>query len=540
MMGTLDSHQEQSLFSYHIHLDRRIRPDHPLRQLHAALDLTFVVPAVQDLYGRSGNVSLDPRVILKMMLLLFYYDIPSERELVAQIGERLDFLWFLGFDLETTVPDHSVLSKARARWGAEVFDQLFTRVVLQCVQAGLVDGRLVHVDSTIVKANASKNSILQTSPEMVAAVRAACQKQSGKLAVLAPVETAAPVPVSAVSAPVPVLPGPQAGPPPSVPKLPVNQTHISLTDPEAHLARSKNGVTDLTYKEHRAVDDAHGVITAVAVTISTVADGKQLPALVQQHQDQTGLGTTGLTLAGDKHYGTAENYLYCVAQHLRPHLGEASAHLEERGKLPLSQFTYEAGRDRYRCPQGHYLTLHQLKPEAQAKVYLIEQPDWCAACPQRARCTSAKRGRSLQRHVQAEVIARAQTEARSPAGRYSRKRRKHVMEGSFADAANNHGSKRARWRGLARQQIQSWLICVCQNLRLLVKHRRKHPPLAAGVVTVLPILAPSDQMVPRKMENLPPTPPNGNAASRIDVFLLPRHSGASPLALLSFLAASSN
>ena len=137
-------------------------------------------------------MSLDPKVILKMMLLLFYYDIPSERELMEQIGERLDFLWFLGFDLETSIPDHSVLSKARARWGAEVFEQLFVRTVRQCVQAGLVDGRLLHVDSTIVKANASRNSVVQTSPEMVAALRQAYQQQVGKLQVLEPEETEAP------------------------------------------------------------------------------------------------------------------------------------------------------------------------------------------------------------------------------------------------------------------------------------------------------------------------------------------------------------
>lgn len=483
MMGTLDSHQEQPLFSYHTNLERRVRPDHPLRRLRAALDLSFVIPAVRHLYGRSGNVSMDPQVILKLMLLLFYYDIPSERELMEQIGERLDFLWFLGFDLETSIPDHSVLSKARARWGAEVFEQLFVRTVQQCVQAGLVDGRLLHVDSTIVKANASKNSVVQSSPEMVAALRQAYQEQAGKLQVLEPAGTEGPAPESLPGAPTQAAPGASAEK--AGKKLPVNQTHISLTDPQAHLARGKNGATDLTYKEHRAVDDAHGVITAVAATPSSVGDGTQLPGLVQQHQNHTGLPSASLTLAGDQHYGTAENYLYCAAQNLRPHLGQASAHLEDRGKLPLDRFTYEAGADRYRCPQGHYLNLHQHKPESQARVYLMEDPGFCQACPLRPQCTSAKAGRSLQRHVQAEIITRAQKEARSPAARYSRQRRQHVMEGSFADAANNHGSKRARWRGLARQQLQGWLICACQNLRLLVKHRRQQPFPAAGAGTVL-------------------------------------------------------
>src|SRR6202166_2091163 len=333
MMGTTPSHQEQPLFSYHVHLEGRLRPDHPLRQFNAALDLSFVIPAVKDLYGRSGHVSLDPRVIVKMLLLLFYYNIPSERELMQQIGERLDFLWFLGFDLETPIPDHSVLSKARARWGDEVFQQLFSRTVKQCVEAGLVDGRLLHLDSTIVKANASKNSIIQTSPEMVSALRQAYEDQAGKLEALASSEPEATVPETHRTA------LPQAAPrltedKPSLTavkpstteekasgkKLPVNQTHISLTDPQAQIARCKNGVTDLTYKEHRAVDDAHGVITAVETTVSTVADGTRLPMLVQQHQNQTGLSLAWLTLAGDGHYGTAQNYLYCAAQNLRPHL----------------------------------------------------------------------------------------------------------------------------------------------------------------------------------------------------------------------------
>jgi hypothetical protein len=127
---------------------------------------------------------LDPRVIVKLLLLLFLYDIPSERELMEQVRARLDFLWFLGFDLETEIPDHSVLTKARVRWGLPVFEQLFFQTVNQCVQAGLVQGRLLHIDSTMVKANAQKDTIVASGPELVDALRQACQKQVAKLEVL--------------------------------------------------------------------------------------------------------------------------------------------------------------------------------------------------------------------------------------------------------------------------------------------------------------------------------------------------------------------
>src|SRR5208283_3591608 len=160
MMGTQSRERQPALFAYHIDLERRVGADHLLRQVSAILDLSFVLPAVRHLYGRSGHVSLDPRVVMKLMLLLFLYDIPSERELMEQLRVRLDWLWFLGFDLESPIPDHSVLSKARARWGEKVFEKLFVRIVEQCVGAGLVNGRLLHVDSTIVKAQASKNSVV--------------------------------------------------------------------------------------------------------------------------------------------------------------------------------------------------------------------------------------------------------------------------------------------------------------------------------------------------------------------------------------------
>jgi transposase len=524
MMGTQSSARQTALFSYRLDLEQRVAADHLLRQLSALLDLSFVIPTVRHCYGRSGHVSLDPRLIVKMLLLLFLYDVPSERELMEQIRVRLDFLWFLGWDLESDIPDHSVLSKARARWGSQVFERLFVQTVQQCVQAGLVQGRLLHLDSTMVKANASKDAVVASGPELVGALRQAYQEQAAKLQVLPPEpppsgppltpgsvpaalnpsagpeavqdDPAPPIPVTS-PAPTPelrrrprpalkpaVAPGPKApaGQPPRA-KLPVNRTHVSTTDPEAELARSKNGVTELNYKDHRMVDDAHGVITAVAATTSNVADGTQLPFLYEQHLRTSGLKQAHVALAGDRHYGTAPNYLFCAQAGLRAHLGEASAHLQERGHLPLSQFVYEPAQDRLRCPQGHYLVCHQHRPQAQGKVYLIEDASQCLKCALRPQCTQSKRGRSIQRHVQAEVVEAARAEAHSPAGRYSRRRRQHVMEGSFADAHNNHGAKRARWRGLWRQKIQSWLIAAVQNLRVLLRHQVSGPVrVAAGAL----------------------------------------------------------
>jgi transposase len=114
MMGEGD--RPAPMWSYRGNLDKRVRSDHPLRRSNEVLDLSFVRGQVAHTYGRRGNKSVPPEIILRMMLLLFLDDIKSERELMRIIPERLDYLWFLGYGLDNEIPDHSVLSKARKRW----------------------------------------------------------------------------------------------------------------------------------------------------------------------------------------------------------------------------------------------------------------------------------------------------------------------------------------------------------------------------------------------------------------------------------------
>src|SRR5436190_23589796 len=179
MMGQAKS--EPQLFSYAVNLEKRVRSDHPLRRVAALVDFKFVREEVAHRYGNKGNVSVDPEVIMKMMFLLFFDDVASERELMKIIAERLDYMWFLGYGLDDEIPNHSVLSKARKRWGPEVFAGFFIRVVTQCVEAGLVDGQKIHVDSSLIDANASKGSVVKSCPELIAALKQAYQAQESKL-----------------------------------------------------------------------------------------------------------------------------------------------------------------------------------------------------------------------------------------------------------------------------------------------------------------------------------------------------------------------
>ena len=462
-MGQHDGQAE--LFSYQVNLERRVRADHPLRAIRAAIDLTFVREEVAQCYGRNGNESVDPVVIMKLMFVLFFDNVKSERELMRMLSERLDYLWFLGFGLDDEIPDHSVLSKARARWGQPVFESLFVRTVQQCVAAGLVDGAKLHLDGSVIAAHASKDSVVKSSPELIAALKQAYQVEEQKLQT-------------------------QAGNPYYEP---VNARLCSTTDPDAPCVRHhRPGDSRPRYKQHRAVDDRCGVVTAVITTPGDVPEPTQTIPLLDQHARHTGRGSA--VVVADRQYGSVENYRQMQARGLTTHVAPAQPERTAiAGIYPPERFSYDSPSDTYRCPAGQTLYPWHWNPRRQAKEYHTKK-GVCLRCPLRAACTHSRTGRTLHRNDGHELIERAKRQGLSAAARRDRRRRQHLMEGSFAQAANCHGFKRSRWRRLWRQQIQDWLIAACQNLKLLVGAIRPEPgasslesgPIGALVRALLP------------------------------------------------------
>ena len=153
MMGRQERVQRK-LFYTKLNLDQRVPKDHILRKVAKYIDFDFIYKEVKDDYGINGNVSVPPPILLKMMLLLIFYNVRSERELMSTIPVRLDWLWFLGYDLDDDTPNHSVLSKARSRWGVEAFRTFFENIVIQCVEAGLIDGSKIFTAASLVQADA--------------------------------------------------------------------------------------------------------------------------------------------------------------------------------------------------------------------------------------------------------------------------------------------------------------------------------------------------------------------------------------------------
>ena len=451
-MGHHDLAKE--LFSYHVDLDKRVRRDHPLRKIAEKVNFAFVRQEVKGFYGRNGHESVDPEIILKMMFLLFYDNVPSERELMKIIAERLDYMWFLGYGLDDQIPDHSVLSKARKRWGQEIFEGFFIRTVAQCVEAGLVDGQKIHVDSSLIDANASKDSVVKNCPQLISALKQAYQAQESKLE-----DTSTPEGYEAV-----------------------NDRMISLSDPDAALTRKSGDSARPRYHHHRVLDNAQGVITAVETTPGSIAENKKLLKVVQQHERNTGLATQ--TVVADHKYGTAENYVAGQQAGWTTHMGDVLGKQLPKGQqediFRESAFTYNAQQDTYTCPAGQELKPRRVHWQKRTWEYSLPRKV-CAACPLLHQCTRAKAyGRTLHRHEHQELLDRARYQAHSPQARKDRQCRQVIMEQSFADAANNHGFKRSRWRRLWRQQIQDHLIAAIQNIRILLSRGAKNGSAGAA------------------------------------------------------------
>ncbi len=144
-------------------LEALVPKDNFYRRLEAKVDLSFVRDLVRDCYASSGRPSVDPVVFFRLQLVMFFEDIRSERQLMKVAADRLSVRWYLGYDLNEPLPDHSILTRIRERYGLKIFRRFFEEIVELCVEAGLVWGKELYFDATKVEANASLDSMKSRS-----------------------------------------------------------------------------------------------------------------------------------------------------------------------------------------------------------------------------------------------------------------------------------------------------------------------------------------------------------------------------------------
>jgi transposase len=259
MMG---KHRFAPKLYYQLSLDGLVPEDHLLRQISEAIDFSFIYPLARPYYSYTGQPSVDPIVLFKTLLVGYLYGITSERRLMREIQVNIAYRWFLGYDLDETIPDHSVLSKARVRFGMEVFEHFFKHSIELCQKAGLLSEGPVYVDTTLIQAAASMDSLRERSEGVrpPLPIREYVKRLYTENVPVAQVES--------VSCPVPPDTEPSDGdigvPPryrrirPDGHRRKANNELVSRTDPEATVVSRRGFDMHLAYKAHVAVAGARG------------------------------------------------------------------------------------------------------------------------------------------------------------------------------------------------------------------------------------------------------------------------------------------
>src|SRR5215212_736501 len=455
--------------------------DNFYRHLETELDLGFVRDLVRMTYKDCGRPSVDPRVFFKRQLVMFFEGIRSERELVRAAADRLSIRWYLGYDLDEELPDHSSLTRIRKRYGLAVFRRFFEAIVEQCREAGLIWRKELYCDATQVDANASLKSI---------APRFAVEAHLGEL--FTDEAAGEPAPAEAESQPI-ELPVPTSvaereqlaraneerhdwlareGAPDRTIKRAGYQRRsdfeASATDPDAALMALKKGGLRLGYHDHYAVDGGKArIILEVLVTPADVMENLPFLDLLWRVCFRWQLRPDQVT--GDTTYGTVENIVAVEDQKIHAYVPLPD--FDQRTPFyGASRFTYDPERDEYRCPGDQVLRRRKAKYSTEVVVYGADAAA-CNACPLKAACTDSSQGRQVQRSLYVEYLDRVRAYHETAAYEKAMAKRKVWVEPLFGEAKDWHGFRRFRLRGLWKVNVEALLIATGQNLKRLLRRR---------------------------------------------------------------------
>jgi transposase len=464
-----------------VSLDELVSPDHFYRHLDQVLDLTFVRDLVRPCYAAGGRPSIDPVVFFKLQLVMFFEGLRSERQLLRVAADRLSVRWYLGYDFNEPLPDHSSLTHIRDRYGVAIFRRFFDAIVEQCRHAGLVWGAELYFDGTQVEANADRDRMVPRFYQEAIAKHLATLFPEAAAAVPTSVDQPLPIPFrgSAVDPSSTHDPAPSSGhnwiralgrPPDRT----ITRGHyqriadvwVSQTDPDATLMHKKGGGTCLGYHTHYGVDGGTArIILAVLVTPSEVMENQPVLDLLWQARFRWQLPVRQIT--GDTTYGTAEMIVALEAASIRAYvpLPDFDRRTPFFGK---QAFIYDAQANTYSCPAGAVLPHHKTH-FTQRVIYYRADPAICQVCPLKAKCTESAAGRMVGRSFDEEQIDRVRAYHATEAYKKAMRKRKVWVEPLFGEAKAWHGLERFRLRTLPKVNIESLLIATGQNLKRLLQ-----------------------------------------------------------------------
>jgi transposase len=474
--------QKQRLFKTHpaVSLDDLVPAKHFYREVEVKLDLSFVRDLVRGRYSLIGRPSIDPVVFFKLQLIMFFEGIRSERQLMETVEVNLAHRWYIGYDLDAPVPDHSALSKIRDRYGLDIFQRFFEVIVERCIAAGLVWGKELYFDSTKVRANAD---IDKQVPRFYWEAR---QHLQALFAQAQSHELTSPTDQETSRGFVSKYDGQRLlGVSTSSLYERLADVRVCPTDPDATPLPSHQGKSRLGYHVHYVVDGGKSrIVLGVLTTPASIQDNTPMLDLERWVRFRWKLHP-GIAVA-DARYSTLPNIVGLEQDGIRAYL--AIIDHSKRTKLySPERFQYEAQQDCYVCPQGQRLHFSTIDKRDQAFVYRAPAKI-CKVCPVKRECTTSTYGRVVKRSFFQEYLDRARSYQATSAYQKAMRKRSVWIEPLFGEAKQWHQMVQFRLRRLRKVNIQSLLIAAGQNIKRLLRAGRNTTPLppAANMALVLP------------------------------------------------------
>ncbi len=440
--------QQDRLF-YEFNLEDRVPGNHLLRRIDAVLDLSWLRSEIAPFYSHTGCPSIDPELMIRMLLVGYCYSIRSERRLCQEVDLNLAYRWFCRLGLEDKVPNHSTFSvnrHGRFRDG-DVFRQLFDRIVRQCIKAGLVKGEGFAVDASVIEADASRFQRVEGSEVKWSEGQRASRAVQEYIAAL-----------ESENSPINPHQKPKA---------------MSPVDPSAAwTSRGRNKVM-FGYSLNYLIDMENAVIVDVEATPTRISkEVEATEAMIERTHQRFNLKPDHL--AGDVAYGTGKMLGWLVERGIEPHVPVWDKGKRDDGSLSRDDFIFDPDANIYVCPKGATLKTTGTVHDGKTLLYRSSKKD-CDPCLLKPKCCAKTPSRKVPRDINEAARDHARSLNGSEAYNQSACDRKKI-ERLFGEAKRNMAMTRLRLRGLTGASDEFLLTATLQNLKRLIKHVSRPPP----------------------------------------------------------------
>jgi len=441
---------DQSQLFYLFNLETRIPARHLLRRINPTVTriLAGLREKLEAFYSEIGRPSIDPELMIRMLIVGFCYGIRSERKLCEEVELHLAYRWFCRLDLDDKVPDHSTFSVNRhGRFRqSDAFRRVFEAIVRACMDAGLVKGEGFAVDASVMEADASRYH--GVTPEE--ADWSAPEHQTRAVAEF----------LGALDDDDPTA----DRKPPKV---------ISLSDPCSAWTAKANKRVQFGYGLNYLIDVENAVIVDVEATPARTYDEVAAARTMIERTEQR-IGLKPKRLAADTAYGTGKFLGWLVGAGIAPQIPVWDKSAREDGTFSRSDFTFDREHNIYICPAGKVLKTTGNVGDDHMLRYLASKRD-CDACPLKAQCCPRMLSRKVTRDVNEDARDLARALMATPEFDRSRDERKKV-EMRFAHLKTHHRFERMRLRGLSGARDEFHLAAIVQNLKTLAMRIWRPPP----------------------------------------------------------------